>query len=89
VPIEIRVVVRRNAANNDAGFNLSYESTNGYRKPGWYSVPDNKQWHTKTWRVDDDEFVNMWGYNFALDSDGDRYNKYDIQSVTVTRLDPR
>jgi hypothetical protein len=30
----------------------------------------------------------MWGYNFSLDSDGNQFNKYDIQSVTVTKLDP-
>jgi hypothetical protein len=87
-PIEISVVVRRNAANDPAGFKLVYESTSGYKNLGWYTVPDNKEWHTVKWRITDDEFVSMWGYNFSLDSDGNQYNKYDIQSVTVKKLEP-
>jgi hypothetical protein len=31
------------------------------------------------------EFVNMLGYNFALESDGNQYNKYYVQSVTVRK----
>lgn len=85
-PIEIKVVVRRNAANDNAGFKLVYESTDGFRNRGWYTVPDNKQWYTKSWIITDAEFVGMWGYNFSLESDGNQYNKYYIQSVTVTKL---
>jgi hypothetical protein len=86
-PIEITVVVRRNPANDNAGFKLVYESTDGFKNLGWYTVPDNKQWHTKTWRIDDAEFVGMWAYNFALESDGNVYNKYYIQSVTVRKVE--
>jgi hypothetical protein len=86
-PIEIKIVVRRNEANDNAGFKLVYESTNGYKDCGWYTVPDNKEWHTVTYKLTDAEFVSMWGYNFSLNSDGDVYNKYDIQSVTVTKLE--
>jgi hypothetical protein len=85
-PIEISVTVRRNEANDNAGFKLNYESTSGYKNLGWYTVPDNKQWHTVRWQITDAEFVGMYGFNFSLNSDGDRYNKYDIQSVTVTKL---
>ena len=74
------------AANDDAGFKLVYESTTGYKDLGWYTVPDNKDWHTVSYKIMDDEFVSMWGYNFSLDSDGNTFNKYDIQSVTVTKL---
>jgi hypothetical protein len=87
-PIEVKIVVRRNANNDNAGFKFIYESTSGYKNLGWYTVPDNKEWHTLTYRITDDEFVSMWGYNFSLDSDGNTYNKYDIQSVTVTKLSP-
>jgi hypothetical protein len=85
-PLEITVVVRRNLANDNAGFKLTYESTNGCKNFGWYTVPDNKQWHAKSWKIYDAQFVSMWGFNFSLDSDGNQYNKYDIQSVTVTKL---
>ncbi|WP_395749019.1 hypothetical protein [Prosthecobacter sp.] len=88
VPIEISVVVRRNPANDNAGFKLVYESTNGFKTAGgWYTVPDNKEWHTVRWKIKDPQFVNYWGYNFSLVSDGNVFNKYYIQSVTVTKLD--
>jgi GH35 family endo-1,4-beta-xylanase len=86
-PIEITVVVRRNPANDNAGFKLVYESTDGFKNFGWYTVPDNKQWHTKTWKITDAQFVGMWGYNFTLESDGNVYNKYYIKSVTVKKLE--
>ncbi len=86
-PIEITAVVRRNEANDNAGFNLQYESTSGLKGgPSWYTVPDNKEWHTVKWRIDDAQFVNFWGYNFSFNSDGNKFNKYYIQSVTVTKL---
>jgi hypothetical protein len=85
-PIEITVVVRRNPSNDNAGFKLVYESTDGFKNLGWYTVPDNKQWYTKSWKITDAEFVGMWGYNFALESDGNIYNKYYIKSVTVRKV---
>ncbi|MCB1279224.1 beta-galactosidase [Prosthecobacter sp.] len=85
-PIEITAVVRRNEANDNAGFKLVYESASGFKTAGgWFTVPDNKQWHTVRWQIDDPQFVSYWGYNFALESDGNQYNKYYIQSVTVTK----
>ncbi|MGB7328725.1 MAG: hypothetical protein WBD31_27855 [Rubripirellula sp.] len=85
-PIEITAVVRRNEANDNSGFKLVYESTDGFKTAGnWYTVPDNKQWHTVSWKIDDPQFVSYWGYNFSLVSDGNVYNKYYIQSVSVTK----
>jgi hypothetical protein len=85
-PIEISVVVRRNENNDNSGFKLCYESTNGTKNFDWYTVPDNKEWHTITWKITDAEFVGMYGYNFYLNSDGNQFNKYLIQSVKVTKL---
>ena len=89
-PIEITAVVRRNENNDNAGFKLVYESTSGLKtaKSGWFTVPDNKQWHTVRWRIDDAQFVNYWGHNFALESDGNQFNRYYLQSVTVTKRSP-
>ncbi len=85
-PIEITAVVRRNEANDNAGFKLVYESTSGFKTAGgWYTVPDNKEWHTVHWQIKDPQFVNYWGYNFSLVSDGDKFSKYYLQSVTVTK----
>ncbi|WP_425614385.1 hypothetical protein NA78x_004252 [Anatilimnocola sp. NA78] len=89
VPLEITAVVRRNPANENSGFKLVYESQDGFKTAGgWYTVPDNKKWHTVTWKIDDAQFVNYWGFNFNLESDGNKFNKYLIQSVTVTKRDP-
>jgi len=85
-PIEVTIVVRGNAANDKAGFKLTYESTEGFKNCGWYTVPDNKEWHTVSWKINDAQFVSFWGFNFSLDSDGNQYNKYDIKSVTVKKL---
>jgi hypothetical protein len=88
-PIEITAVVRRNPENENAGFKLVYESTTGFKTAGgWYTVPDNKQWHTVSWKIDDAQFVNYWSFNFHLQSDGNKFNKYYIQSMTVTKLEP-
>lgn len=89
VPIEIAVTVRRNEANDNAGFKLVYESSSGFKTAGgWFTIPDNQQWYTQRFRIEDPQFVNYWGYNFALESDGDRYNHYFVKSVTVTKLRP-
>jgi hypothetical protein len=84
-PITVTVVVRRNAANDNAGFNLWYESTSGLRSTGsWYTIPGNDQWYTKTWTLPDAQFVGKWGYNFALNSDSPM--QYYLRSVTVSKL---
>ena len=41
---------------------------------------------TCTGQLHDAQFVNYWGYNFALESDGNQFNKCYLQSVTVTKL---
>ena len=86
-PIEITAVVRRKEANANAGFKLVYESTTGLKtaKSGWFTIPDNKQWHTVRWQLDDVQFVNYWGYNFSLVSDSDKFSQYYLQSVTVRK----
>jgi hypothetical protein len=87
VQIEIEVVVRRNEANDNAGFKLVYESKTGFKTAGtWQTVPDNKQWHTFRWRIEDPQFVGYWGYHFSLVSDGNVYNRYLLQRVTVRKL---
>jgi len=62
--------------NDNAGFKTA---------GGWYTVPDNKEWHTVRWQINDPQFVNYWGYTFSLVSDGDTFSKYYLQSVTVTK----
>jgi hypothetical protein len=84
VPVEITVVVRRNAANDPATLNISYESTTGMSNTAGYTIPDNTQWYTKTWTITNPQFVGMYGYNFYLYSASP---KYYLQSVSVRKLD--
>ncbi len=85
-PIEITVVCRRNEANDNAGFKLIYESPTGFKTAGhWFTIPDNKAWHTARFRLEDPQFVNYWGYNFALESDGNVFNRYYLQKVEVRK----
>ena len=85
-PITITAVVRRKEANENAGFNLAYESTSGWKNAEtWYTVPDNTKWHTKTWTITDPQFVGKWGFNFSFNSDSPEHSKYYLQSVTVSK----
>ncbi|MDB6072306.1 MAG: hypothetical protein JWL81_3477, partial [Verrucomicrobiales bacterium] len=89
-PLEITVVCRRNEANDNAGFKLIYESTTGIKTAGhWFTIPDNKTWHTATFRLEDPQFVNYWGYNLSLESDGNTYNRYYLKSVEVRKVKDR
>jgi polysaccharide biosynthesis protein PslG len=88
-PLEVTVVCRRNEANDNAGFKLVYEAPSGFRTAGtWYTIPDNKEWHTARFRIEDPQFVCYWGYNFALESDGNVYNRYYLRSVEVRKPKP-
>jgi hypothetical protein len=84
-PIEITAVVRRNEKNDSAKLECEYEAIgyyDKYKKLPAFDIPDNKQWHTATWRIDDAQFVATWAFNFRLNK-----GSYSIQSVTVTKLD--
>ena len=54
-----------------AGMKLTYESAKGYRGAnGWWTIPEDDQWHEHTWKVTDANFVGQWGWNFRFDAIG-------------------
>ncbi|MBI2299795.1 MAG: endo-1,4-beta-xylanase, partial [Armatimonadetes bacterium] len=82
-PITITAVVRRNAAGDNAGFNLWYESTSGIKGTGaWFTIPEVQGWQTQTWTITDAQFVGKWAYNFLFNADTPR--PYFLRSLTVT-----
>ena len=81
VPIEITAIVKRDERNEPAKLVLEYESTSGYKKLDPEEVPDNKEWHTITWKIGDPQFVASWAFDFRFNS-----GKYCVQSVTVTKV---
>lgn len=87
VPIAITVVVRAKQAGDNPGFNLKYESTDGWKGTGaWFTVPGADRWYTQTWTIRDPQFVGKWGYHFALDSDSQTYSQYYLRTVVVSKL---
>ncbi|GAA5484502.1 GH39 family glycosyl hydrolase [Haloferula sargassicola] len=88
VPLKITAVVRRKDPSVNAGFKLVYESPGGFKTAGdWKTIPEQDEWHTIEWRLDDPCFVNYWGYNFRLESDGPTYSQYLLKSLTVEKTE--
>ena len=87
-PITVTAVVRR-AGAAEAGFNLHYESTKGWKRhaAGWYKIPPGDRWHTKTWTIKDAQFNGSWGHQLRLDSDSTLHSGYLIRSLTITKAD--
>ncbi|WP_193213035.1 hypothetical protein [Luteolibacter marinus] len=86
VPLRITAEVRRKDPAVNAGFKLVYESPEGFKTAGgWKTVPEEDQWHTMTWDIPDPCFVNYWGYNFRLESDGNEFNKYYVRRIKVEK----
>jgi hypothetical protein len=85
-PIEISAVVRRDAAGDDAGLKLKYESVSGWKTAGaWHPIPLGNQWAVLTWTITDDQFVGKWGFNFTLDSESTKMSRYELRSVSVEK----
>ena len=79
-PIDITVVCRRDTTNAPASLALEYESTTGSKKLPAVAIPDNTDWFTQTWHIDDSQFVGMYAFNFRFNN-----GPYLVRSVTVTK----
>lgn len=89
VPIEITAMVKRNEKGEKISLGFEYESNKttreGYGHVQPQEIPeDTTQWHKLTWKIDDCQFVGTWAFHFRLQGDP---KKYQIQNLTVTRLD--
>lgn len=92
-PIRITISMRAHG-DGDPGFNLRYESSaplasadgNGLVNSslGWHRVASTSQYE-KTWTIPNPRFVGVYGYNFALATDGPSHAQFSIQKVTVSR----
>jgi hypothetical protein len=86
VPIRITMVLKRKTPEKGAGFNFGYEAVSGFKGGfGWYTVPEGKEWTTKTWTLKDPQFTGKFGYHFSVNSDSTQHSAYVIQSVTVSK----
>jgi hypothetical protein len=82
----ITLVVRPVDPSQGAGFNLTYESTKGYRESAdaWKATAD-PGWQTATFHLTDANFANNWGWNFRLRLSGWPGNVW-VKQVTVKRI---
>jgi hypothetical protein len=85
VPVEITVEVWGARAPRQVGFNLLYDSTSGYRFTPWQWVDTNPGWVTYTTRLTDANMANTWGWDFAVNTSGNRSEDLVIRTVTVRK----
>jgi len=84
--LEITIVAKRIAPDKKAGMKLTYESLGkGYTgAEGWWTIPDDDQWHENTWTLHDANFVGQWGWNFRFDAIASP-NEFMVKEVRVKK----
>jgi hypothetical protein len=85
-PVEITIEVWGASAERQLGFNLLYDSTNGYRFTPWQWVDVREGWVKYTVRLSDVSMANTWGFDFAINASGNRSSDLTIRSVVVKKL---
>jgi hypothetical protein len=87
-PIEITVEVLGARGPRQVGFNLLYDSTGGYRFTPWQWVDASDGWVTHTVRLTDASMANTWGWDFAINTAGNRSEDLTIRAVAVRKGAP-
>jgi hypothetical protein len=87
-PVEIVIEVLGASAPQQVGFNLLYDSVGGYRFTPWQWVETREGWTTYTIRLNDASMANTWGWDFAINTAGNRAADLVIRSVTVRKGAP-
>ena len=82
------MLFRSARAPRQVGFNLLYDSTTGYRFTPWQWVDVRDGWATYTIRLTDANMANTWGWDFAINTSGNRAEDLTIRSVTVRKGAP-
>jgi hypothetical protein len=87
--IEITVTARVVDPDKGAHCNLTYEAAGGYRETddAW-ELPNTPGWHSYTFKLQDANFANNWGWNFRIrmcGSPGDIW----VREMVVKRTGPK
>ncbi len=85
IPVEIVIEVWGATASGQVGFNILYDSTSGYRFTPWQWVDAREGWVTHTIRLSDASMANTWGYDFAINTAGNRGADLIVRSVVVRK----
>jgi hypothetical protein len=85
VPLEIVVEVLAPQAAGQVGFNLLYDSTSGYRFTPWQWLEPGSGWRAVAVRLTDATMANTWGWDFAINTAGNRAADLVVRRVTVRK----
>jgi hypothetical protein len=87
--LEITLVARRVNPDKAAGCKVCYESRTGYHATkDWWTIPREAAWHRHTFKIDDANFANNWGWNFRFEVDGAAGDMW-VKEVVVRRIGPK
>lgn len=85
VLLEVVLEVLAPRAWQQVGFNLLYDSTSGYRFTPWQWLEPGDGWRTVTVRLTDATMANTWGWDFAINTAGNRAADLVVRRVTVRK----
>lgn len=85
VPVEVILEVLAPGVAGQVGFNLLYDSTGGYRFTPWQWLEPGDGWRTVTVRLTDATMANTWGWDFAINTAGNRAADLVVRRVTVRK----
>jgi hypothetical protein len=85
-PVEITIEVWGARAERQLGFNVLYDSTNGYRFTPWQWVDAREGWTKYVVRLSDISMANTWGFDFAINAGGNRGGDLTVRSVAVRKV---
>ncbi|MDR7485413.1 MAG: hypothetical protein QN187_08795 [Armatimonadota bacterium] len=86
IPLEVTIEVWGARGARQVGFNLLYDATGGYRFTPWQWVEAREGWVTHTVRLTDASMANTWGFDFAINTAGNRAEDLIVRSVTVRKV---
>jgi len=84
VTVAIEVLGAR--APQSVGFNLFYDSRSGYRFTPWQWVDAREGWVTSTFRLEDANFANTAGWDFAINAGANRPEGLTVRALTVRKV---
>jgi hypothetical protein len=85
VPVEITIEVYGARTTEQVGYNILYDSVSGYRFTPWQWVEAKNGWQIYTTRLTDASMANTWGWDFAINTAGNRVDDLIVRSVTVRK----
>ncbi len=84
--VVVTVEVLGARAPQSVGFNLFYDARSGYRFTPWQWVDAREGWVAYTFRLEDVNFANTWGWDFAINVGANRGEDLTVRALTVRKV---